>query len=57
MAVLLPAKYRLIFLQREKNLAEVHFLHPPDNAIVARTMVDYEQRSNTDPARETFTGW
>lgn len=43
-----PGKYRVVFLKREDGLAEVSFLHPPDNAIVAHTVVEYQQRTNTD---------
>jgi hypothetical protein len=54
--ILLPAKYRVVFLQRENSLGEVFFLHPPDNAIVARTMVEYEQRRNTDRGTRVLYG-
>ncbi|MBZ5723232.1 MAG: hypothetical protein LAO03_23080, partial [Acidobacteriia bacterium] len=49
-SVLRPGKYRVIILQREKNLAEVYLLHGPDNAIAARTMVAHARRPDADRA-------
>ena len=46
--VLPPAEYRVIFLRRGDGLAEVSFLNPPDNAIVAHSIAKYEQRANAD---------
>jgi hypothetical protein len=46
--VLPPDKYRVIIIQREKNLAEVYFLNERDNGIAARTMVEYGRRPDAD---------
>lgn len=49
-SVLPPGKYRVVILHREKNLAEVYFLHGPENATAARTMVEYAIRPEADRA-------
>jgi hypothetical protein len=46
--VLTPGKYRLIILRRETGLAELYFLHGPDNTIVARTLVEHRLRTEAD---------
>lgn len=47
-SVLSPGKYRVVILLREKNLAEVYFLHGPDDAIAARTMAEHAPRPEAD---------
>ena len=49
--VLPPGEYRVVIMQRENNLAEVYFLDRQNNAIAARTMVEYARRP--DPDRTT----
>ncbi|MBI1739690.1 MAG: hypothetical protein HYR57_02255 [Candidatus Koribacter versatilis] len=55
-SVLAPGKYRVVILQREKNLAEVYFLYRPANAIAARTMVVHGLRPEGDRATRVSYG-
>ena len=54
--VLPPAEYRVIFLRRADGLAEVSFLNPADNTIVAHSIAKYEQRTNADRRTQILYG-
>jgi hypothetical protein len=54
--VLAPGKYRVVILQKETGLAELYFLHGPDNTIVARTLVEHMRRTEADRSTRVLYG-